>query len=221
MTTNDETHTAPSGHAAAPRRRSALRILLALLPLAVFAALAVTFYVQLQSGEDASDLPSALIGKPAPSFDLPPVAGLTRDDAPVRGLASGDLKGHVSLVNVWASWCVPCREEQPLLMQLAKDRRYRMVGINYKDKPANAKAFLDEMGDPFQAVGADRSGDVGIEWGVYGVPETYLVGADGTILYKRVGPFTDEAIRKDLMPKVEKALKDAAGSVTSSAGNPS
>ena len=135
------------------------------------------------------------------------MAGLTKDGAPVPGLSTGDLEGHVSLVNVCASWCAPCREEAPLLMRLAEDKRFRLVGIDYKDKPENAKAFLDGMGNPFSAVGTDRSGDVGIEWGVYGVPETYLVSPEGTILYKRVGPFTEEAIARDLMPKIEAALK--------------
>ena len=190
MTARDGTGGTPPAEAP-PRRRRGISVALALLPLAVFAALAVTFYIQLRSGEDASTIPSALIDKPAPKFDLPPITGLTqKDGSPTPGLSTADLKGHLSLVNVWASWCVPCREEQPLLMQLAGDRRFRLYGINYKDKPKNAKSFLDEMGNPFQAVGADRSGDVGIEWGVYGVPETYLVSADGTILYKRVGPFT-------------------------------
>lgn len=188
-------------------KRGRLRLVFTLLPLIVFAGLAATFYVQLRSGEDASDIPSALIGKPAPQFDLPPLAGLTDDGKPVPGLTTADLKGKLTLVNVWASWCVPCREEQPLLMQLAGDKRYRLVAINYKDKPANAKSFLDRLGNPFAAIGADRSGDVGIEWGVYGVPETYLVSAEGTILYKRVGPFDEDAIRKDLMPAIARALK--------------
>ncbi|KAJ0344786.1 hypothetical protein COL154_013989, partial [Colletotrichum chrysophilum] len=209
-----------TGEAAQPPRNR-LRVLLALLPLVIFAALAVTFYMQLESGEDASLVPSALIGKPVPNFTLPPIAGVTRDGAPMPGLATADLKEHVSLVNVWASWCVPCREEAPLLMQLASDKRYRLVGINYKDKPDNARAFLRELGDPFQALGADTTGNVGIEWGVYGVPETYLVSADGRILYKRVGPFTQDAIRTILMPKVEKALKEAGEGATTSAGNPS
>ncbi len=206
MSAGEETRDAAPGETQ-PRARNGLRVVLALLPLLVFAGLAATFYVQLRSGEDASAIPSALIGKPAPQFDLPPVPGLERNGSAVPGLSTADLKGHLSLVNVWASWCVPCREEQPLLMQLARDRRYRLLGINYKDKPENARAFLDRMGNPFEAVGADRSGDVGIQWGVYGVPETYLVSAGGTILYKRVGPFTEEAIMKDLMPRIEKALK--------------
>lgn len=187
-------------------RRSGLRVALALLPLILFAGLIAVFYSQLMSGEDASLVPSALIGKPAPGFELPAIAGLTKDGKPVPGLATADLKGHLTLVNVWASWCVPCRDEQPQLMQLAKDGRFRLVGINYKDKPENARRFLETLGNPFAAVGADRAGTVGIDWGVYGVPETYLVSADGTILYKHVGPYTPEAVANDLMPAVKKAL---------------
>lgn len=199
------------------RPHNGLRIALALLPLIVFGLLAGTFYIQLQSGEDASIVPSALIGKPAPQFTLPAIAGLVKDGKQVPGLSTASLKGHVTLVNVWASWCVPCRAEQPLLMQLSQDKRFDLVAINYKDQPENARAFLDKLGNPFDAVGADTTGETGIKWGVYGVPETYLVSADGTILYKRVGPFTEEAIRKDLMPAVDRALrKMKASSVTSS-----
>ncbi|HET7413360.1 MAG TPA: DsbE family thiol:disulfide interchange protein [Pararhizobium sp.] len=204
------------------RSRGVFRAALALLPLVVFGLLAATFYIQLRSGEDASEVPSALIGEPAPQFTLPPIAGLTKDGAPVPGLSNAALKGHLSLVNVWASWCVPCRAEQPLLMRLSRDPRFQLVAINYKDKPENARAFLEKLGNPFDAVGADRTGATGIKWGVYGVPETYLVSADGTILYKRVGPFTEDAIRKDLMPAVEKALKQTKTSaVTSSTDSPS
>jgi cytochrome c biogenesis protein CcmG/thiol:disulfide interchange protein DsbE len=204
------------------RPRNGLRIALALLPLIVFGLLAGTFYLQLQSGQDASIVPSALIGKPAPQFTLPAIAGLTKDGKQVPGLSTASLKGHVTLVNVWASWCVPCRAEQPMLMQLSQDKRFDLVAINYKDKSENARAFLDKLGNPFAAVGADTTGATGIKWGVYGVPETYLVSADGTILYKRVGPFTEDAIRKDLMPAVEKALRQTKTSaVTSSTDSPS
>ena len=206
MTAREETEGRAAGDAPARRRRG-LASSWRCCRSCSLPPLPRRFTSSCSPGEDASDIPSALIGKPAPQFDLPPIAGLTKDGSPLPGLSTADLKGHLSLVNVWASWCVPCREEQPLLMQLAADERFRLLGINYKDKPENAKAFLDEMGNPFHAVGADRSGDVGIEWGVYGVPETYLVSTDGTILYKRVGPFTPDAIRNDLMPKIEKALK--------------
>ena len=184
----------------AKRRRSWL----AVLPLVVFAGLAAIFLIQLRSGQDSSFVPSVLIGREAPATNLPPLAG---SDLP--GLASADFKGHVTLVNVWASWCAPCREEQPLLMKLKGDPRFRLTGLNYKDKPANALRFLGEMGNPFAAIGVDANGRTAIDWGVYGVPETYLVGKDGRILYKHVGPFTEQSIAGELMPAIEKA---AAGS---------
>ncbi len=180
---------------------------MALLPLAIFVALAAIFAAQLLSGRDSSAIPSALIGKPAPHVDLPPVDGLLRDGAPVPGLKSADFEGRLTLVNVWASWCVPCREEHPVLLEIARDPRIRLVGLNYKDQPENARRFLGDLGDPFAAVGSDRSGSTGIEWGVYGVPETFLVGPDGRILYKHVGPFTPESVQSDLMPAIAKAAK--------------
>jgi len=220
MSGEETAEVTPAETASPPPRRSGLRIALALLPLVIFAAIAATFYVQLMSGEDASIVPSALIGEPAPQFDLPPLAGLTEDGEQVPGLNTASLKGHLTLVNVWASWCVPCREEQPLLMQLSKDDRFRLVGINYKDKPENALEFLNKYGNPFAAVGTDRSGRVGIDWGVYGVPETYLVDADGTILFKQVGPFTPDAVASRLMPAIEKALASQPA-ISSSADIPS
>ncbi len=179
----------------------------ALLPLLIFVALAAVFAVQLLSGKDSSTIPSALIGKDAPQTSLPAVEGLTRDGAPVPGLNSEDFKGKLTLVNVWGSWCVPCRQEHPLLMEIAKDERIRMVGLNYKDQPENARRFLGDLGNPFAAVGADRAGRSAIEWGVYGVPETFLVDKDGKIVYKHVGPFTPESVKNDLMPAVAKALQ--------------
>ncbi|CAN7157247.1 DsbE family thiol:disulfide interchange protein [Brucella pseudogrignonensis] len=179
----------------------------ALLPLLIFVALAAVFAVQLLSGKDSSTIPSALIGKDAPQTSLPAVEGLTRDGAPVPGLNSEDFKGKLTLVNVWGSWCVPCRQEHPLLMEIAKDERIRVVGLNYKDQPENARRFLGDLGNPFAAVGADRAGRSAIEWGVYGVPETFLVDKDGKIVYKHVGPFTPESVKNDLMPAVAKALQ--------------
>ncbi len=179
----------------------------ALLPLLIFVALAAVFAVQLLSGKDSSTIPSALIGKDTPQTSLPAVEGLTRDGAPVPGLNSEDFKGKLTLVNVWGSWCVPCRQEHPLLMEIAKDERIRVVGLNYKDQPENARRFLGDLGNPFAAVGADRAGRSAIEWGVYGVPETFLVDKDGKIVYKHVGPFTPESVKNDLMPAVAKALQ--------------
>lgn len=183
------------------------RTWVALLPLLIFVGLAAIFAFQLLSGKDSSTIPSALIGKQAPQTNLPAVEGLTRDGAPVPGLNSEDFIGKLTLVNVWGSWCVPCRQEHPLLMEIAKDERIRVVGLNYKDQPENARRFLGDLGNPFAAVGADRAGRSAIEWGVYGVPETFLVGPDGKIVYKHVGPFTPESVKNDLMPAVAKVLQ--------------
>jgi cytochrome c biogenesis protein CcmG, thiol:disulfide interchange protein DsbE len=190
-------------------RSVGLRRIAILVPLAAFLALAVLFLKGLSSG-DPSIIPSALIGHPAPQTNLPPLAGLERDGAPVPGLDPASFKGNVSVVNVWASWCVPCHDEAPLLMQLAKDQRVRLVGINYKDDPDNARRFLGRYGDPFAAAGTDQNGRAAIEWGVYGVPETFVVGRDGRIAYKLVGPITPDNYAATLLPQIEKAL--AAGS---------
>ncbi|MGA7489473.1 MAG: DsbE family thiol:disulfide interchange protein [Xanthobacteraceae bacterium] len=185
------------------------RRLLVFLPLFVFLALAGLFMLRLGTG-DPSRIPSALIGHPAPQTNLPPLAGLTRDGKPVPGLASADFKGEVTLLNVWASWCVPCRDEAPLLVALAADRRLRIVGINYKDQPDNARRFLGRYGNPFLANGADDNGRAAIEWGVYGVPETFVVGRDGRIAYKLIGPITSDNLEQSLKPAIEKALATPA-----------
>jgi cytochrome c biogenesis protein CcmG, thiol:disulfide interchange protein DsbE len=189
-------------------RSVAARRIVVLVPLGIFLALALLFLLRLSAG-DPSIIPSALIGHRAPQTNLPPLAGLERDGAPVPGLDAASFKGNVSVVNVWASWCVPCHDEAPLLMQLAQDRRVRLVGINYKDDPANARRFLGRYGDPFAAAGADQNGRAAIEWGVYGVPETFIVGRDGRIAYKLVGPITPDNYASVLLPQIEKAL--AAG----------
>jgi cytochrome c biogenesis protein CcmG/thiol:disulfide interchange protein DsbE len=188
---------------------TARRRLVVLLPLAVFAGLVLLFLFRLYSG-DPSVIPSALIGHPAPQTKLPPVAGLERDGTPVPGIDPESFKGAVTVVNVWASWCVPCHDEAPLLMQLAQDDRFRLIGINYKDQPDNARRFLGRYGNPFAAAGADESGRAAIEWGVYGVPETFVVGRDGRIAYKLVGPIGPDNLAAVLKPQIEKAL--AAGS---------
>jgi len=182
---------------------------LVLAPLVVFLALVALFLIRLYAG-DPSRIPSALIGHPAPRTNLPPVAGLERSGAPVPGIDSASFKGAVTVVNVWASWCVPCHDEAPLLMQLAQDSRLRLIGINYKDEPDNARRFLGRYGNPFAAAGADLNGRAGIDWGVYGVPETFVVGRDARIAYKLVGPITADNLNTVLKPEIEKAL--AAGS---------
>jgi cytochrome c biogenesis protein CcmG/thiol:disulfide interchange protein DsbE len=179
--------------------------ILVLLPLAVFLALTALFLVRLFSG-DPSRIPSALIGHPAPALDLPPVTGLEHDGKAIPGLAAADFRGNVTLVNVWASWCIPCHDEAPFLLELAGDTRIRLVGINYKDQPDNARRFLNRYGNPFIASGADQTGRAAIEWGVYGVPETFLIGRDGRIAYKLVGPISAQNFATELKPAIEKAL---------------
>ena len=194
---------------AAPRRRRPP--VLAVLPFLLFAGLATVFLVQLVSGHDPQEIPSALIGQLAPRTVLPPVEGLTRaDGSAMPGLdLAGTGDGRPALVNVFGSWCGPCREEHPLLMDLSRDGRFRLVAINQKDTPAQARQFLADLGNPYAAIGADASGRASIDWGVYGVPETFLVGSDGTILWKQTGPFTPEAVRDGLYPALEKALAGA------------
>lgn len=187
----------PIGTPARPRRR----LWLVALPLVVFLALAALFFSRLETGGDPSRIPSALVGRKAPVVTLPPLAGLKGPDGqPLPGIDLAALGGKPALVNVWASWCGPCREEHPLLMQLGKDPRFNLVGINYKDAPDNARRFLGQFGLPYKAVGVDPNGRAAIEWGVYGVPETFVVAKDGTIVHKFVGPLTPEAVTGTLLP---------------------
>ena len=176
------------------------------LPLVAFAALAAIFWFRLGSG-DPSRIPSALIGHPAPPTALPALEGLVNNGAQVPGLDPSVFKGKVSVVNVWASWCVPCHDEAPLFTELSRDSRLQIVGINYKDSPDNARRFLGRYGNPFGIVGVDANGRASIEWGVYGVPETFIVGRKGTIAYKLVGPVTPDNIDAVLKVEIEKALK--------------
>ena len=175
------------------------------MPLIAFVALAALFWFRLGSG-DPSNIPSALIGHPAPQTALPPLEGLASGGAQVPGLDPAVFKGKVSVVNVWASWCIPCHDEAPLLTELGRDKRLQMIGINYKDAPDNARRFLGRYGNPFAAAGADDSGRAAIEWGVYGVPETFVIGRDGRIAYKLIGPVTPDNLDTALKPAIEQAL---------------
>lgn len=188
-----------------PEKRGLGRYALALVPLLLFAGFAAVtgkvLYDQQVHGKDISAIPSALIGTKAPSLALPPLEG---SDKPA--LTDAAIAGRLTLVNVFASWCIPCREEHPVLLQLSKDPRLTVVGINYKDRNDNALRFLGELGNPYAAIGVDPNGKAAIDWGVYGIPESYLVGPDGTILYKKVGPFDPVSLKEGLLPAIEKAL---------------
>src|SRR5690349_14375835 len=174
-----------------------MRRLLYVLPVALFLVVAGYFAWQLvRPNYDPRTLPSAMIDKPAPAFDL---ASLKGDG----DFARDELKGEVALVNFFASWCIPCRAEHPVLMRIAERERVRLYGIAYKDKPSDAKRFLDQLGDPFRRIGLDSAGRTGIEFGVYGVPETYVIDKAGRIRMRHVGPLTAEALEKELLPLVK------------------
>ncbi|MEQ8651485.1 MAG: DsbE family thiol:disulfide interchange protein [Kiloniellales bacterium] len=186
------------------------RKVLTFLPL----ALAAFFTVVLAWGltRDPSILPSMLVGKPVPEFELPPVKGRT------LGLSNADLEGEVSLVNVFASWCIACREEHPLFMQLAAQGTVPLHGLNYKDRPDDAARWLDSLGDPYARTGADLSGRVAIEWGVYGVPETFVVGTDGRVAYKHIGAVNEEVLAGTILPLVEALRQEAQGDIALGGG---
>ena len=176
----------------------------AAVPVIVFGGLAVAMFFGLRSG-DPSIIPSALVDKPVPEFTLDPLPRLKRDGEPVPGLATADLaSGEVTLVNIWASWCGPCRVEHPLLMQLDRSG-IRLAGINYKDEEENARRFLGTLGNPYRAVGVDDDGRSSIDWGVYGVPETFVVDGNGVIRFKHVGPLSANAVENGLLPAIERA----------------
>jgi cytochrome c biogenesis protein CcmG/thiol:disulfide interchange protein DsbE len=180
---------------------------IAALPLVAFAALSALFVLRLYSGDPAV-LPSALIGHPAPTFNLPALAGSQKP-----GLSDADLhQGRTTVVNLFASWCGPCRVEHPNLKKLAENEALkvmgvRLVGVNYKDAPENALKFLSAEGDPYDAIGVDLSGRVGIDWGLTGVPETFIVRGDGSIAFKYTGPITEQALANIILPEIEKTLK--------------
>jgi cytochrome c biogenesis protein CcmG, thiol:disulfide interchange protein DsbE len=170
--------------------------LLYLLPVALFVVLATYFAVALRPGRDPSLLPSALIDKPAPDFDLVGFDGK-------NGLTRDTFKGQVVLVNFFASWCVPCRAEHPLLMRLAEQEHVPLYGIAYKDTPENAQRYIEQLGDPYLRIGLDESGRTGIDFGVYGVPETYLIDKAGHIRFRYVGPITADALEHELLPRLK------------------
>ncbi len=187
-----------------PKSGGTARYLFALIPLIVFACIALAvgkvMYDQEVHGTDISAIPSALIGTKAPKLALPPLEGSN-----LPALTDNAIKGKLTLVNVFASWCIPCRDEHPVLKELAKSGQLNIVAINYKDTSENALRFLGELGNPYNAIGIDPNGSAAIDWGVYGIPESYLVSPDGTILYKQVGPFTPTSLKEGLYPAIAKA----------------
>jgi cytochrome c biogenesis protein CcmG, thiol:disulfide interchange protein DsbE len=174
------------------------RILFALLPLLVLVALIAVFASSMN--RDPTLVRSVMIDKPAPAFTLPAVAGTG-----VEGFDTAALKGEVTVVNVFASWCVPCRAEHPLLEVLKTESGVRLYGINQRDQADNAAKFLGELGNPYDRIGADSDNRVSIDWGVYGVPETFVVNAAGVITYKHVGPMTPQSLENEVLPAIEKA----------------
>jgi cytochrome c biogenesis protein CcmG, thiol:disulfide interchange protein DsbE len=171
-----------------------------LLPLAVFLVMAAYFALGLT--KDPKIIPSALIDKPVPTFKLPPIAG-----GKGNGFSSDDLQGDVTVVNVFASWCVPCRVEHPLVTELAEMKIARVYGLNYKDRPADALRWLNALGDSYYATGADVDGRIGIDWGVYGVPETFIVDRFGNIRHKQVGPMSPDILKKQIVPIIKDLKK--------------
>ena len=207
MTETDapETGFKPDGNADASPGKRGFPVLV-LLPLVVFMALAGLCMFQLLLGNDPQKIPSALIDKPAPEFSLAAVEGITRDGSPVPGFSGKDLLGKVSVVNVFASWCIPCRDEHPLLEDLAGVEGIQLLGINYKDKPENARRFLGSLGNPYDRIGADTAGRAAIEWGVYGVPETFVIDKQGIIRYKFIGPLSPASYREVFLPELGKII---------------
>jgi len=170
-----------------------------LLPALIFAVIVGYFVWGLNPERDPSQVPSALIDKPVPAFDLAALDGTGKP-----GLNSADLAdGRVTLVNFFASWCLPCRAEHPLLMRLAEEQRVRLVAINYKDEAANAVQWLSSLGDPYSRIGVDRSGRTAIDWGVSGVPETFVVDAEGRIRYQHIGPIHPQQLEATLLPLID------------------
>jgi cytochrome c biogenesis protein CcmG/thiol:disulfide interchange protein DsbE len=175
-----------------------MRRLFFLIPVLVFAGLVVYFATPLLRGTDPGLIPSPLIDQPVPPFDLPPLPGHA------HGLSSADLKGQVQIVNIFASWCIPCRAEAPVLMGLAQSTHVPIRGIDQKDKPEDALAYLSELGDPYASIGMDSDRHVSIDWGAYGAPETFIIDAEGRIRFKQAAPLTQADLRDTILPLLAK-----------------
>ena len=175
-----------------------------LLPVAAFVALAVLFAFGLNPKRDIHALPSPLIGKPAPLFSLSDVLD------PARVVSNGALKGQVYVLNVWGTWCVACREEQESLLAIAREHVVPIIGLDYMDEREKAKQWLTQLGNPYQAVAFDTDGRTAIDWGVYGAPETFLVDAQGRVLYKFISPITPEVWEREFLPRIQAARRGGA-----------
>lgn len=204
MTAEPGTASSPHPHAPERKRRGWL-----MAPVLIFAAMAALFAFALTSG-DPTKLPSALIGRPVPPTTFPALEGLLAGGQPMAGFQAADLaKGRVSVVNFWASWCGPCIEEHPLLIELKARSGVDLYGVNHKDQPEAGRRFLGRYGNPFTSVGTDRNGRSAIEWGVYGMPETFVINGRGEIAYKHVGPISKESLETKLLPAI--AAAEATG----------
>lgn len=199
-TTQNSEKTISNGHHEDNPGRSWGTRLTFLLPVVLFVCIAI--FLGMGLSLNPREVPSPLIGKPIPDFDLPPVKGRT------LGLAANDLKREASLVNVFASWCVACRQEHPLLMRISRESDVSIHGLNYKDAPDDAAAWLDAWGDPYKRTGADIEGQVGIDWGVYGVPETFVVDRNGQIIHKHIGPLKQEDLERTILPLIRELKKN-------------
>lgn len=197
----------------AEQEKSKPKIWSSILPLFIFLGIAGASYSLLSTeGRNVSALPSALIDKPAPELSVPELKGLSVNGEQIPGMTPGMFKDKISIVNVFASWCVPCRQEHPQIVKLGEDDRLQIVGINQRDSTKNALGFLAELGNPYDSVGVDRSGRASIEWGVYGVPETFIVNHEGRIIFKHVGPISRRSLEEKLMPIIEDAINSNTSS---------
>ncbi|MEO0328331.1 MAG: DsbE family thiol:disulfide interchange protein [Pseudomonadota bacterium] len=190
-------------------KKKATPLWISVLPLFVFLGIAgVSYSLLTQEGRDVSALPSALLDVPAPKLQLPSLDGATNASGVVPGITPDSFDGRLSIVNIFASWCIPCREEHPQIVKLGADKRIQLIGLNHRDSAKNARAFLQELGNPYDLIGVDRNGRASIEWGVYGVPETFLVNQNGIVFYKHVGPISPEQLEKIILPLIEQQLSE-------------
>ena len=210
---------AAEGEADAGETRSG-RSWVTLAPIIVFSVLALIFLVQLLRGGSSGEIASVLIDRPAPLTDLPPLEGMTANGAQIPGINNATFAGEITVLNVWGSWCAPCRAEHPYVLALGNDERIQVVGLNQRDATNNAIAFLMEVGNPYDAIGADLNGRASIDWGVYGVPETFLIDRNGIVRYKMIGPMNERRYREEMLPEVEALLAEQPAPAAPAAAPP-